>query len=163
MSSYFDFYFEAAPTCTTHWVFKDEDAREDFMTGCQDEGCLPTLKEVHEGEDKVDKERRKAGEAIEFDAETEEQRLRREALEREFDLEEAAEAEKLARVKAAERAMLAEKKQLAAAHAEANKREQMQKSLEKMRADLAKPDLPEAKRAALQAKVDRVVAELSRA
>ncbi len=46
MSSYFDFLFEPTPACPTHWVFKDEDAREDFVQGAQDEGCMVSLKEV---------------------------------------------------------------------------------------------------------------------
>ena len=46
MAAYFDFYFEASPTCPSHWVFKDEDLREDFVQGAQDEGCMVSLKEV---------------------------------------------------------------------------------------------------------------------
>ena len=46
MASYFDFYFEPSPMNPTHWVFKDEEAREDFVSGAQDEGCMVSLKEV---------------------------------------------------------------------------------------------------------------------
>ena len=92
MSAYFDFYFEASSTCPSHWVFKDDDLREDCVQGAQDEGCMASLKEVrgcaqlthgctcgrkwgvmffvgsglqvHEGENAQDKAKRKALESI---------------------------------------------------------------------------------------------------
>jgi len=50
MSDYFDFYFQESPLNKNCWIFLDNDSKEDFLDWCQDEGILPSLKEIHSGE-----------------------------------------------------------------------------------------------------------------
>ena len=64
MTSFFDFFFESQPSCPTHWVFKDEDLREDFRDCCRELKCLPSMRAAQEGEDEDDKAKRKAKEKL---------------------------------------------------------------------------------------------------
>ena len=50
-------------SCPTHWIFKDEELREDFRDCCREFKCLPSMKAATEGEDEEDKAVRKAAEA----------------------------------------------------------------------------------------------------
>ncbi len=59
MSDYIDFFYQPTPIRTTHWVFVDKDAREDFIDWCQEKNIIPSLKEIKEGESTKDKEKRK--------------------------------------------------------------------------------------------------------
>jgi hypothetical protein len=43
---HFDFFFEPAPLCRSHWVFRDDDRREFFRQGAEDEGCMVSFTEV---------------------------------------------------------------------------------------------------------------------
>lgn len=45
--------------------FRDDDAKQDFLDWAIEENCMPTVKEVHQGEDKEEAEARKAKEARE--------------------------------------------------------------------------------------------------
>jgi len=51
MSDYFSFFFCEDPTHAGHWIFRDEDARNDFIEWCVAEGLLPSLEEVPSDED----------------------------------------------------------------------------------------------------------------
>lgn len=60
MTSYLDFFMEPSPLNHSTAVFKDEDARLDFRDLAIEMKLLPEVREVMEGEDKVDKDVRQA-------------------------------------------------------------------------------------------------------
>ena len=51
-------FFTSNPINNGFWHFIDEDARLDLYDTAVEEGILPPLKEIHEGESKSEKERR---------------------------------------------------------------------------------------------------------
>ena len=67
MSDYFDFYFQESPLNKNCWIFLDNDSKEDFLDWCQDEGILPSLKEIHSGEtidEKIKREEKERSERL---------------------------------------------------------------------------------------------------
>lgn len=134
MSAYFDFYFERSPICDTHWVFKDEDLRADFCDGARDEKCMPSLQEVHEGEDTEAKVRRQGTEAA---------------------------ADASAQAEAAQKAKLTERKKRSAVAAPLKMREQLLKTLEMIDERLSRADLSSEDERRLVQKKDRVKASLA--
>ena len=54
-SDYISFFFIRDCMNSSNLVFCDNDAREDFLEWIQEEGCVPTWKEVTQGEDNADK------------------------------------------------------------------------------------------------------------
>ena len=55
-TDYIDFFFKRDHILTTSLIFQGENEKLDFYDWAVDCNCLPTLKEVHNGEDNVDKE-----------------------------------------------------------------------------------------------------------
>lgn len=55
MSSFIDFYFQSSPINSGIYIFKDENAKLDFMDIAIDCGLLPELEEVMAGETQTEK------------------------------------------------------------------------------------------------------------
>lgn len=58
MSSFVDFYFQSSPINQSIYIFRDENAKLDFMDIAIDCGLLPELEEVMAGETKLEKSHR---------------------------------------------------------------------------------------------------------
>lgn len=59
MSSYIDFFFEESPVEQGHLKFRDDDAKQDFLDLAKEKECIPSIKEVQEGENEKEKHQRK--------------------------------------------------------------------------------------------------------
>jgi len=64
MSSYVDFFFRPSPINKTIYEFIDEDARLDFRDMAEEMNLIPSMNEIMEGEDEVEKIKRKEKEKI---------------------------------------------------------------------------------------------------
>ena len=60
MMSYVSMWFERSPLDTSQLRFRDDDARSDWLNEAIDMGCIPSLREVCEGEDACAKQARKS-------------------------------------------------------------------------------------------------------
>ena len=184
MAAFFDFYFESSPIMPGHWVFKDEDAREDFTDGAEEEGCMPSLKEIHEGESKEDKAKRKEKEASDAAMSVEEFReeMAKRKAEEDHEREKRQRAVELQKKKLGACASLTcvraltechliagvghgapgEKKARAKLQANARKQAQMQKSLDSLREQLEDASLTDEKREKLKTKMERICSALEK-
>jgi hypothetical protein len=64
MTDYIDFFFERDRIMSNSLIFSGENEKLDFYDWAVECNCLPTLKEIHNGEDNIDKELRNQIEKI---------------------------------------------------------------------------------------------------
>jgi hypothetical protein len=67
MSDYVDFFFRKDHVFTNSLIFNGENEKLDFYDWAVECNCLPTLKEIHNGEDNIDKELRKELERLKLE------------------------------------------------------------------------------------------------
>lgn len=67
MSDYIDFFFRKDHVFTNSLIFNGENEKLDFYDWAVECNCLPTLKEIHNGEDNKDKELRKELERLKLE------------------------------------------------------------------------------------------------
>tara|TARA_Y100000389_G_C17389188_1_gene478858 strand:+ start:437 stop:1018 length:582 start_codon:yes stop_codon:yes gene_type:complete len=65
MTDFVDFFFQRDPINNSNFKFIGENEKMDFYEWAVDEGCLPGLKEIHQGESVEDKRKRSEKEEIE--------------------------------------------------------------------------------------------------